>query len=175
MGFCCDERGIGPFSPLATSPWGDDHDLQVSGNKFFPEQRWREAILFYLNGIWSDNQIVTYRPKIMFGGVTLRLDFDAGEYFAYGETPGVNLPMQFLHLPEVESRRRAEQKLFVRTPTQAEVEVALVRFVKDNRIKLLTIKFEHGHINLWKMSKRSQYRCAAYNIPRSWGLEGPIW
>ncbi|MBI2594641.1 MAG: hypothetical protein HYW38_00010, partial [Candidatus Colwellbacteria bacterium] len=72
------------------------NDIQVSGSpsQEFPEARWREAILFYLFGVWADRQSVTYRPKISFGDITLRLDLAEGEYYAYG-TPTEGIPHPF--------------------------------------------------------------------------------
>ena len=48
--------------------------IQVSGITWFPPERWREAILYYLFGLWSNKGCVAYRPKIRFGSVVLRLD-----------------------------------------------------------------------------------------------------
>lgn len=145
------------------------NDIQVSGltSQEFPESRWREAILFYLFGVWADRQSVTYRPKISFGDITLRLDPSSGEYYAYG-TPTEELPYPF--------PVREDEKLTVRSLRQADVEVALARFVKNDRIKLLTICSEcSGRLMLWKKSRRGQYGITATDIPRSWGTRGPEW
>jgi len=48
-------------------------EIQVAGAECFPENRWREALLSYLFGVWSDGRVMG-RPKISFGPVTLRLD-----------------------------------------------------------------------------------------------------
>ena|SRR3989338_4400607 len=146
------------------------NDIQVSGlpSQEFPESRWREAILFYLFGIWTNRQSVTYRPKINFGDITLRLDTSSGEYYAYG-TPHEEMDLYQL-------RFREEEKLYVRSGKQADVEVALARFVKNDRIRLLTLYLPRsfGRVELWKKSRRGQYGCTATDIPRSWGVHGPV-
>lgn len=144
------------------------NDIQVSGlvSQEFPESRWREAILFYLFGIWSGRQSVMYRPKISFGSVTLRLDSDEGKYEAYG-TPPEELTSTL--------RFRADEKLFVDTGRQADVEVALVRFVKNDQIKLLILWLPQLRVffTLWKKSRRSQYGCCLTD-PRAWNANGPV-
>ena len=149
--------------------WIVSNDIQVSGltSQEFPESRWREAILFYLFGIWADRQSVTYRPKIGFGDITLRLDPGDGEYYAYG-TAHEELPYPF--------PVREDEKLTVTSWKQADVEVALARFVKNDRIKLLTLCLRYsGRLMLWKKSRRGQYGITATDIPRSWGTRGPEW
>jgi len=145
-----------------------DHDLQVSGLTNFPESRWREAILHYVIGIWSGNHSVTYRPKITFGDITLRLD--DGEYYACGhlDTPE-NPPAISLSDPGL---------LMVLTGKQNDVEVALIRFAKDNRIKQLQLGLplcNGGTLVLWKKARRSEYGYAGHKLPYSWGTRGPWW
>lgn len=146
------------------------NDIQVSGltSQEFSESRWREAILLYLFGIWADRQSVTCRPKIGFGDITLRLAPGDGEYYAYG-TPNEELPTEH----PVGER---DDHLVVRSWKQADVEVALARFVKNDRIKWLTLSFRYsGRLVLWKKSRRGQYGITATDIPRSWGTRGPEW
>ena len=146
------------------------NDIQVSGltSQEFPEGRWREAILFYLFGIWANRESVTHRPKINFGDITLRLAPGDGEYYAYG-TPNEELPTE---CPAGER----DDHLVVRSWKQADVEVALARFVKNDRIKWLTLSFRYsGRLMLWKKSLRGQYGIAATDIPTSWGTRGPEW
>ena len=146
------------------------NDIQVSGlpSQEFPESRWREAILFYLFGIWSGRESVMYRPKIGFGDITLRLALGDGEYYAYG-TPNEELPAEH----PIGER---DDHIVVRSWKQADVEVALARFVKDDRIKWLTLSFRYsGRLVLWKKLRRGQYGITATDIPRSWGTRGPEW
>lgn len=141
------------------------NDIQVSGlvSQEFPGSRWREAILFYLFGIWSDRQSVTYRPKISFGNVVLRLDPN-GEYCAYGVAGD-----DIRDVPSV--LEDAHQSVGC---AQAEVEIALVRFVKNDRIKVLTITFGLGFLSLWKAQRRGEYGVATWGIPNSWGGLSPV-
>lgn len=145
-----------------------DRELQVGASgRTFPEERWREAILYYLFGVWSGNVAMTLRPKISFGNVTLRLvpdpkalHPDARVYYAYGIAPdGERCSHSAITRGEL---------LFVGNE-QARVETALIRFVKDNRIKTLAISMgTGGGIQLWKTSRRGEYRCTAVGLSRTW-------
>lgn len=132
------------------------NDIQVSGlvSQEFPESRWREAILFYLFGIWSSRQSVTYRPKISFGDITLRLDQLGGEYYAYGVAGDIH------DVPSV-----SEDARLGCGGQQAEVELALVRFVKNERIRMLTLKLDSGLLCFWKKQRRGEYGMASWGIP----------
>lgn len=144
-----------------------DRELQVGASgRCFPEERWREGILYFLFGVWSGNTAVTMRPKISFGGVTLRLapdphalNPDIRAYYAYGvgTDNGMRLPVT-----------KWEERLNVRNE-QEHVETALIRFVKDDRIRTLFIGMCFGGgIQLWKTSRRGEYRCASINLPKTW-------
>jgi hypothetical protein len=144
-------------------------NIQVSGRTDFPESRWREAILFYLFGVWGNRDNVTYRPKIHFGDITLRLNRQSGEYYAYGHAEA----------PEPSpSLRDSDELVSVSSGKQEEVEVALIRFVKNNRIKQLHLHFPElrgGFLVLWKKDKRSEYGVEGIGLPYSWSTKGPIW
>lgn len=140
-----------------------DNNVQVSGLTDFPELRWREAILYYLFGIWAGKEEVTDRPKIIFGTVTLRLDSEAREYFAYGRS----------HEESPHQRFREEEMVMVGSK-QVEVEQGLIRFVKNDRIRLLTICLPcSGRVTLWKKERRSKYGLHSQDIPLTWGGLGP--
>ncbi|MEM9336537.1 MAG: hypothetical protein AAGA35_01625 [Patescibacteria group bacterium] len=127
-----------------------DRDLQISELKTFPENRWREAILHYLFGIWADKESVTYRPKIHFGTMCLRLNQASREYFAYGSSPNWEVHQSF----------RGEEILITEGCGQDEVEGALIRFVKNDRIRILAITLGNDQfLRLWKTDKRSEYGC----------------
>jgi len=136
-------------------------EIQVSGITCFPQERWREAILFYLFGLWANKEIVAYRPKIAFGTIVLRLDESRGEYYAYGRNQDGECPPFLLPIKEE----------LVVGPAQEQVEIGLVRFVKNDRIRRLAIKSANsGLIWLWKQTKRGQYRvCASSEVPHSNG------
>jgi len=134
-----------------------DRSLQISGNRTFEENRWREAILFYLFGIWSGKEDVTYRPKIHFGMMCLRLDPDTGQYFAYGASPDWEIPQDL-----------GGELLITDGCGKYEVEVSLARFVKNDRVRMLVISFGDGQfLRLWKdPDRRGKYGCNG-TVPRS--------
>ncbi len=142
--------------------------IQISGDRCFEPFRWREAILYYLNGVWSGRTQVMYRPKISlsnapdegsFASVVLRLDDHAKDYYAHGTSSGTAilgiLPEEMLEVGD----------------GQAEVEGALIRFVKNDQIKLLLINFHHrqgvGRVFLWKTDRRGDLGVRMENMPRS--------
>lgn len=140
-----------------------DKDIQVSGLVNFPEWRWREAILYYLFGIWGEKQEVMSRPKLIFGDVTLRLDLEVGQYFAYGRDAG-----------EVSYRLHSEEEIIDAGPDQVEVEQALIRFVKNDRKRLLVLHLKGGgSLSLWKKQRRGEYGIAATDLPTNWEGLGP--
>lgn len=140
------------------------NDIRISGlaSQEFPEARWREAILSYLFEIWSGRPRATGYPMIGFGNITLRLDPSCGLYYAYG------IPSK--ESPGYEHFVKGDEDIHVRSGRKEDVEVGLIRFVKNNRIKLLTLWLptSGGPVTLWKKPQRSQYGCcASANIPRS--------
>jgi hypothetical protein len=129
--------------------------IQIAGgNNVFEGNRWREAILFYLNGVWANDTAVMYRPKISFADTTLRLEGD--HYYAYAVN-GCNLGDR----PYVAD----EDMLIVLDPTQGEVESGLIRFVKNSQVRQLAVVFpEKGHLVLTKGLKRSELFVTAVNL-----------
>ncbi|MSR84903.1 hypothetical protein EXS71_00450 [Candidatus Uhrbacteria bacterium] len=129
-------------------------EFQVSGLQCFPERRWRECFLHYLFGIWGGKSNVTYRPKIAFGNGGLRLDPGAREYWVYGTTVGANPPP---HLGTEIPEGHDDPPEIIVGCQQVEVEQALIRFVKNDRIQQLTITGCNGkELRFWKMSERSR-------------------
>ena len=133
----------------------DRHEIQVSGIRCFPMNEWRNAILYFLFGMWGNKNNVTYRPKINFGGVSLRLDLVTGKYYAYGTAPDTE-PLTFTG------------RELVTVDDKSEVEVSLIRFVKNEDIKRLTIVFPNQMmLRIWKKERRGEYGCAATGLPTS--------
>ncbi len=136
-------------SPSTLTP----RSLQVSGLECFEERGWRECVLYYLFGVWSGAENVVYRPKINFGEITLRLNVGEGRYYAHGTPVELEYPY-FL----------ATETLVVENG-QRDVEIGLVRFVKNNRIKMLVIKLSEGsELRLWKKSERSRFGITATGL-----------
>ncbi len=130
--------------------------IQVSGLNIFPQHRWREAILYFVNGILADEDRVTYRPKISIGDVGLRLDAEHERYSFWGYHTDVVPPV-------VE-----ESATLVAGASQMEVEYALLRFVKNNNIRMLRLRMpvrggsarledgpHIGELVFWKGRQRS--------------------
>ena len=132
----------------------DLHEIQVSGLTLFPMNRWREAILYYLFGVWGNRDNVMYRPKINFAGVSLRLDPVRRQYYLYGRPEVADVvPVM------VDGEWRV-------LDSQDEVETGLIRFVKNDEIKKFTIQFrDRSILILWKKEKRGEYGVHAYGIP----------
>jgi len=145
-------------------------EIRVSGVTCFPEWQWGEAVLYYLNGVWGNKLDVMYRPKICFGGVFLCLNQADSSYFAYG-------------VPDNGDGYDAREVgpdpkiLSIASGKQTDVEVGLIRFVKDNTIKVLSLGLPaiQGFVILWKKPKRGQYGIACVHVPKDWGSQGFVW
>lgn len=137
---------ITQLSPLYSSV----EQIQVSGSRCFNGSLWREAILFFLNGIWSGDDFINSRPKIYINNTTMKLGSNMGpnpypRYYADIQDNGKR--------PQVK-----DSEIFVvHQPTQAEVENGLIKFVKNNQIRMLVIMFpESGPLFFTKGHKRSE-------------------
>lgn len=130
-------------------------ELQVSGLQTFSEDRWRDCVLYFLNGMWSDKSEVIYRPKLNLGEITLRFDDEKDEYFAYGRPIETEHPaFSIVETLTVSYARMA-------------VEQGLARFVRNDRLKLLVILLrDGGEVRLWKKQRRSRFGITCKAIPR---------
>lgn len=139
-------------------------DLQVSGNKSYDGSQWREAILAYLGGVWSGDESVTSRQKLCFNNTVIRLGRE-GKYYAYfvnepdgAEGGPIGIPMA-----------RPSDLLVVMHTTENEVESALIRFVRNNKIRKLALMFDNGvssegMILLAKGQKRGEIHIYTYGL-----------
>lgn len=134
--------------------------IQVSGLQIFSQHEWRNALLYYLFGIWAMKQEIVYRPKISFSGpgfsdgVSLCLEAGDGKYSVLAGS----------QLPRFIPGFNAGEVLCV-SSEKTQVEVGLVRFVKDNSIRMLKIDFGEGKVlALWKHRCRGQYSFAGQNL-----------
>ncbi len=144
------------FTTFQNPGTAEQKEIQVSGLLWFPEHRWREAILYYLFGIWENREEVMYRPKIHLGGITLRLNPSTGTYYAYGTSDDEECG------PWVGENG---EELVV-SCHQLEVEIGLIRFVKNDSIRTLLIRLEDGgEICLWKTRRRSRFGIDCRGIP----------
>jgi hypothetical protein len=119
--------------------------IQVSGDESFAGERWREAILYYLNGVWADKPRVMYRPKLSFDTVALRLDQGTGTYYGLAKRPRPELTIE--EVPQFLPHEREQ----IVGNSQMEVEGGLMRFVRNDQIYLLEIRLsQDSWIRLWK-------------------------
>ena len=129
--------------------------IQVSGMKCFGENRWREAIMYFLFGIWGNKPEVMCRSKIRIGHITLLLLPSDGTYLACGAS-AEDAPWEV-----------GEDCLTV-SDRQLEVENGLIRFVKDDSIRTLFINIGSiGQVCLWKHMQRARLGIACRHIPSS--------
>ena len=106
-------------------------NIQVSGAQCFDGSRWREAILYYLFGMWKNDTAVTHRPKIAFGDIMLRLIGDSYVLYGISTDDSARAPI-------------VDGKMVITNGEQNDVEVGLARFVKDNSIRQLAISLGDG-------------------------------
>ena len=140
-----------------------DNNIQVSGTYDFAEKELKKALIFFLQGLWQNEPEIISRAKIILGTVTLRLDWDSQEYFAYGNSHEV-LPDP---LPFLENERLAVG------PQKNEVEQGLLRFAEEDQIKQITIILQNGLMQLWK-KETGGYSCFAEGIPITWMNLAPL-
>lgn len=139
--------------------FGTSGDKRVcfSGLYSYPESRWRQAILRFLFGIWSGDPVITARPEILLENVTIRL-FN-NRYVAFGRPTSEQPPVMSLGESLVAGDRKTD------------VEVALVQFVKNDRIKMVTLALGCNgdrFVALWKKERRGEFGFWAKNIPETW-------
>lgn len=144
---------------IASNLAGMDLGVQVAGFDIYPQNQWRQATLHYLNGVWSGDRDIMMRPKINFSGVTLRLRVDLKTYYAYRSADAQVHGERFF--------RMLEEEPLVVPCEQAEVEVGLMRFVRNDKINALRIFFARGAwMILHKTTKRGEFLVfASENLP----------
>ncbi|RJR31642.1 hypothetical protein C4569_01635 [Candidatus Parcubacteria bacterium] len=131
-------------------------EIQVSGLSYFPECRWREAIIHYLFGIWGNRLNVICRPKIRFGHIVLQLK--DGQYNAYRDSWYEN------NSPPTIGR---SYQLVVDGTDKNAVEVGLASFVKNGSIKMLVIVIKpEAQFYLWKLKRRGKYGVSGNQLPK---------
>lgn len=132
-------------------------NIKVGGKasgKEFSGSRWREAILYFLFGIWEGRKYIYDNPVISFDDVNLRWCWENMEYYnhrymAYGT---ITEPTKAPHFPH-------EQTIRVEWLQAGNVRDGLVQFVKNYRIKAITIGLEaaaegNPHLILSKGGRR---------------------
>jgi len=122
------------------------HSIHVVGSQTYPGENWREAIISYLNGIWSGK---TDLRGLYFNNTCVRLSKTGGEYYLYfrHEQDG----------PEPQNLAACETVWAVSYPALNDMEIGLIRFVRNNSIRQLVLTFPGvGNMTLTKGQKRSE-------------------
>ena len=131
-----------------------DYKVRV-GKKVFPMSRWREAILYYLFGIWSGDPKFRKNPEIRFGNLTLtlytrdcRVPEKTDAFSIEGFSPSVGNTGGY-----------GNYTLYIGS-SRLEVMDALARFAKDPYLAQVIIDFEDGaHLAFFRKERRGEYGC----------------
>ncbi len=116
-----------------------EHEIQVSGNECFSAFEWTDAVNYYLEGVRTNDWAVMYRPKIFFGGITLRREDT--EYCVYDVAGSPDQEVPAVQGPAV---------LMVTCENNV-VEDALRRLVHTAHLTMIVISFRDGAtLYLWK-------------------------
>lgn len=119
----------------------DAYNVQVSGFEVFAHRDWRKAIGFFLAGLAREDFRVTYRPKIAFGTIELRLDVEKGRFRANG----------YDYLPPENPPALDENEVARVSADRTAVQMALHRFVEGG-VSMIEIYFSEAieTLRLWK-------------------------
>ncbi len=130
-------------------------EIQVSGLKRFPQSHWRQAILHFLFGVWGEKQDAMQRPKISFKQFTLRLEPEFDRYVAYQNDTHI-VDQTFEEFLKEAGLSDIDHSEFIRVtaPAGDAVELALIRFAKCNRIRVLAIEVLAGTVFFAKQEDR---------------------
>ncbi len=155
------------MKPFVAIPY---HLIQVAGLQEFNESHWREAILSFINGIWSEDSQIMARPRIDFDGVVLEFNLNTRTYLVYGQSKQ--------HTEELAASGRIPLEgpiLEVPLRNRFEVESGLMHFIKNDRIVVLGFHVDTADKNsasprlyLIKTAVRGQYIVRYEDLPQSW-------
>jgi hypothetical protein len=135
------------------------NEIQVSGGKCFEGWNWREAILYFLNGMDAGKRDVTDRPKICFAvdepegyeALTLKFNPEDESYFIHQET---------FSNGNAFAPGRATYSIHASLRDYRHVEHALRRFARHNAVDVLFLTDDHPvtpkRICLWKNPGKRQ-------------------
>lgn len=134
--------------------------IRILENRNFIGSDWREAILTFLNGVWSDHIVINHPAEICFNNIRLQLGQN-NEYYVYFlvERDGTNF--------NATAPYNRDAMYIVSYPSANDVEAGLIRFVRNNKIRQLVIGFPGvGRVTLTKDQKRgSLFVSAEFYIP----------
>ncbi len=142
--------------------------VNVCGERTFPQQHWRDGIRYYLDKVWSNNIQPADDLRLTLDGVTLELIPDKDEYIIYG-WPGRDLHHREPPVGGLEENSRC---------SQMEVEGKLIRFVNNDDVSALVINlprvrckpnwwFYGSCLEIHKTVNRGEFRVACNNIAQT--------
>ena len=144
---------------------GGFHKIGVN----YRAEHWRQALTNYLERIWSGDPGILKSPKIYFSTfrkdeergvrwnhVVLELDAESAIYWSYYLA---DPPENF----EIPTDLNTEEFIKV-GHSQPDVEWGLARFMKDNKIRLLTVTFPKG-VTLHLIKEFDDNIAAVGNMP----------
>jgi hypothetical protein len=147
--------GLGDNPP---PPWGgyasapeanpEKYKIWIFGDGSYPMHRWREAVLKYLFRGWKLGQV---DGELAFGNIRLIRDGALDMYRVYGKSES-SPPNGYV----------GSYSLRV-DATRNEVEVGLVRFVKDWHLGRLEIRFATETLILSKRERPSEYDVCVFD------------
>jgi hypothetical protein len=126
-------------------------EIRVNSNSF-PANRWREAMLDFLMGIWSGDSV--RGPNIQVRGIVLRRNEDTSRFKVDGPREVVDMRGVALN----------HGRLMMIEDGTYEIECGLIRFVKNDSIRYLAITFDEARATLWfwKGQQRGELYCSLH-------------
>ena len=152
----------------------------VGVGRLFTEDKWRDAIIDYVNAFWAGQIEAIRYPRIFFGPVQLELCAH-GWYRAFWsvEAKALLVPsrnrlgqsgLYDLVDPDARGSFFGYESLEVGCEP-LEVHDGLMRFVRNGRIRALIIKTRKGsRVVLSKTEVRGQYRVNGYQLEGPWNM-----
>ena len=121
--------------------------------KQYEGSNWRKAFTFYLDGVWSQNNR-SVEGVIFIDNMVLQLHH--GEY-QYRHPSGIAVHPR----PQWENRSQIHAVMVSRD----QLELGLVKFIRNNQIRMLVLMFGVDQLTLWKSPERTELFCTL--VPRT--------
>ena len=148
------ETGVKPYKKI----YNLVNEIQIVRSlnvRNYPGNKWREAIHTYLNIAWEDREDFSMPPILGLGDISICPSYKTGRYRACSVA-------SHSYSPET----RIRDCLFVDAYIN-DVEIALARFLRDEKIRQIRIFQLPGRLYLTKGDKRSEL------VEQAWGLPQP--
>src|SRR4051812_714044 len=118
-----------------TANYPFDNIMIAKGEKEFEGRLWKEAVRYFLLAMLCEDPAVMANPEIIFGDLALVFEPTTKRYWAYGSGSEEEVPNHYF-----------EQEVIRVDPTQETFERGLLRFISDNRKKMITVRFDDGGV-----------------------------